>query len=269
MLCFNFLNFWYELKLWSITMKIFRQIYLMFFVVTFVVTLTSSGCNEHEDNPVIPTNDKGEFTLNSKYKTIRSFPEGGGIFIISISPGTDFAGTVKLSVSTESGITAKLNKTELTDKDSVADIIISTSENAHLDTNTIIVRATHNGKEKELKLNVDVLSWMNESSENAVLKRDEFRSWFTGKSAKYSEIFSSNFTEYQTYPQILIVEHHTFITKSYEVRICYHVMIPPDDWSKLLIRNRNFLEPEIALKRETDGSIHEIPIEEYPTFDGY
>jgi len=248
-------------------MKIFKHFISVFFIAAIVIL--NYGCHEDEDNPIIPAKDKGEFTLNTKYPAIRSFPEGGGIFVISISPSPDFEGTVKLSVETESGITAKLNRTELNDKDSVADIIISTSKNIALDTNSITLKATHNGKEKLLKLFIVVLSWDKDNCDEAKIKRDEFKNWFSGKSSKYQEIFGSEFTEFETYPQILIVEHRTFITKNYEVRVCYHVMVPPDDWSKLRIRDRNRLVPEIALKRETDGSIHEIPVDEYPTFDGY
>ncbi|MFH1049298.1 MAG: hypothetical protein V1779_00045 [bacterium] len=250
-------------------MKALIKIYRLLVISIGFMAFASFGCNKEDDNPIIPVEDKGEFELNAKYQTIKSFPGGGGIFVISISTGADFAGSVKLSIESESDIETKLNKTELTDKDSVADIIISPSLNSTPDTHSIIVKAQHNGKEQQLKLYVDIIEWDQDDFTDSYLKRDEFKNWVTSKSIKYSEIFSSNTLVYQTYPQILIVEHCTFITKNYEARLCYHVMIPPDDWSMLRIRNRNFVEPEIAVKRETDGSINQIPMEEYPTFFGY
>jgi hypothetical protein len=62
------------------------------------------------------------------------------------------------------------------------------------------------------------------------------------------------------------------MSKDWEVRFCFHVMIPPYDWTKIMIRERDEWEPAIAGKREHDGvdyKLSEIPISEYPTFYGY
>ena len=48
-----------------------------------------------------------------------------------------------------------------------------------------------------------------------------------------------------------------------------YVMIPPYDWSMLYLRKRGTLEPIFAAKRETDNTIHEIPVSDYPILFGY
>jgi hypothetical protein len=237
--------------------------------VLLALSLTFSSCKKDDDNPLDPTDDKGAFTLSAKYKFIRSYPDGGGIFVISITTDSEFEGIVQLSVETDNDINAELNKSELTISDKIADVLINPSKNSSIDTHKIIVKAKHSGIEKRLELFVDVMQWEKEDPESVKQKRNEFKNFCISKNALYQEIFTDNYLCYETYPEILIVEHNTFITENYEVRLCYHVMIPPHDWSKLLIRKRNSLEPEIALMRETNGSIHEIPVGEYPTFFGY
>ena len=46
-------------------------------------------------------------------------------------------------------------------------------------------------------------------------------------------------------------------------------MIPPYNWSKLLLRERGEVDAIFSAKRESDGTTYEISIDEYPTFYGY
>ena len=74
---------------------------------------------------------------------------------------------------------------------------------------------------------------------------------------------------YITYPAHLIVEHWTFLYDNWEMRICYHVMIPPYNWSMLWLRPLGELDAVFSAKREWNGTAYEIPICDYPTFYGY
>ena len=46
-------------------------------------------------------------------------------------------------------------------------------------------------------------------------------------------------------------------------------MIPPYDWSMLWLRKRGEVEAIFAAKRESDGTVYEIPVGDYPIFYGY
>ena len=41
---------------------------------------------------------------------------------------------------------------------------------------------------------------------------------------------------YATYSGILVVMHHTFLDMDWELRLSYHAMIPPYNWSNILLR---------------------------------
>ena len=53
------------------------------------------------------------------------------------------------------------------------------------------------------------------------------------------------------------------------MRICYHVMISPYNWSMLWLRPWGKVDAIFAAKRESDGTTYEISISDYPTYYGY
>ena len=52
-----------------------------------------------DDNSTSPQKDKGEYTLAAKYSYLRSYPDGGGVFIVYITPQDGFSGEVKLKLN--------------------------------------------------------------------------------------------------------------------------------------------------------------------------
>jgi hypothetical protein len=47
-------------------------------------------------------------------------------------------------------------------------------------------------------------------------------------------------------------------------------MIPPDDWSMIRLRKRNEVSPFFAAKQDsTGGAFYQIPVNDYPIFQGY
>ena len=80
-----------------------------------------------------------------------------------------------------------------------------------------------------------------------------------------------DFFSYCTYPQTIIVSHYTFLSENWEVRFCHHEMIPPDDWSMILIRQRGEIDAEVSYKEDSsiNHSVYEIPVSEYPILYGY
>jgi hypothetical protein len=109
-----------------------------------------------------------------------------------------------------------------------------------------------------------VVDWGGGGKGTATDKMNDFVTWLETEHPELGSFSARNWFVYGTYPQLLIVEHWTFLDEDWEMRVCYHVMIPPYDWSKILLRRRGEWEPLLAVHRETDGTIYEIPVEEYP-----
>jgi hypothetical protein len=120
-----------------------------------------------------------------------------------------------------------------------------------------------------VELKVDVMNWPAGNPETVTVKRDEFVQWLEAEHPELGEFSGREWFSYLTYPGIWVVEHWTFLDPDWEMRICFHVMIPPYDWSMLLLRPRGQWDPILATMRESDGTTYEIPIDEYPTFYSY
>lgn len=232
-----------------------------------VMAFALLACNESpaDDDEMI---DKGDYTLKVKYDSIRSNPSGGGVFIVYIVPDSNFSGDVAIGAYSSSLLNAKIEKNILSRKDSIVEIVIKPSENIEPGMYDIEIMAEHKNKIRTKKLNVDIREW-GSNINDAYAKLNQFKHWFDNNNNGYTNIFGQEYYVYPTYPETLIVEHYTFLNADYEIRLCYHVMVKPHDWSMMCIRKRYEIMPELALKMDSNGDITIIDIEDYPQLYGY
>jgi hypothetical protein len=120
-----------------------------------------------------------------------------------------------------------------------------------------------------LTLEVEMFNWSSDNLTDAVVERDELIDWLEVEHPEFGVFSGMNSFAYITYPAHLIVEHWTFLYDNWEMRICYHVMIPPYNWSMLWLRPLGEVDAVFSAKREYNGTAYEIPISDYPTFYGY
>jgi len=238
-----------------------------------VIQLTT-GCLDGTDDsqpfepdPVAP--DAGSFTLQARYDAIRSFPGGGGLFIVAISPDWDFAGTVRLSVTANPRLHTQMSTTLLDTSLRVAEIWISPEAGMETGFYTIQLKAEHGDATELLPLNIEVMEWSQAEPGHEMQMRGHFCDWLAAQHPELGYNEGDSFKRWITYPQHLIVEHWTFFSHDWEMRVCFHVMIPPHDWSMMLLRRRGEMEPVLAARRESNGSIHEIPVNDYPIMYGF
>lgn len=235
--------------------------------IFFIAAIALTSCRETV-NPVKPNFDKGDYSLSVKYDSIRIYNGGGGVFLFSISPNSEFRGRVKLSVEANSLLAPKLFKNELSASDTVGEITLAPSGILGDEVYFIKLKLEHNNQTKEYVFRVHSYNWGG-NYEDAIQKLELFKSWIEVNRPEYKSIFESPDKLYSTYPETLIVEHYTFLSNSYEVRLCYHVTHPQDSWAKLLIRRRGSLLPELALGTVYPVRVLPSDITEYPTLYGY
>jgi len=207
------------------------------------------------------------------YDTILSYPGGGGIFKLWLDCPTYNSGEFSLNVNADPKLHAKLNKLKISKDEPVFELTIQPEENIVLDDYIISISALYNRPKgaKEISTTdvvVKVSDW-GFNKNDAEVKLNDFKNHLISINNRYSEIFDESIFSWSTYTNILIVEHSTWLSENYEVRLCYHVMVPPNDWSKLCIRKRNSLSAEKAFMRDTQGAITEISVADYPQLHGY
>jgi len=214
------------------------------------------------------------FELKAKYTYIRSYPNGGGIFVVYIEPKSEFTGKVFLNLVAPARLNARL-RDEVLDRGSLlTEITIEPSSDIRAGIKYIKLAAVHvNGlyvqTVQRIQLQVEVFEWEACDNPNLNEKRDLFVQWLEQEHQEFGLFLNQEYQYYITYPEILIVEHGTYLNSEWEIRVCDHVMVPPYDWSMFCIRKRGALKPLFAAKRETDNTIHEIPVSEYPVLFGY
>lgn len=210
------------------------------------------------------------FKLVAEFDSIRSCPNGGGIFILKVSETDENAGDIQLNVEASSDLNALRTKYLINKESPVSEIIIKPIQDIEIKDYIIKVNASNPSCDTVLNLYVNMFDWPSEIGEDALLKRDEYIAWLEDNYLEYNIKANQEWFAYLTYPQILIVEHITFLNDLYEFRLCRHAMIPPYDWSMIRLRKRNEAEPFFAAKQDSSGgNIHQISIEEYPEMFGY
>lgn len=214
--------------------------------------------------------DAGTYALATRATNIRSYPGGGGVFTVFIEAGSDFRGDVRLSVLADPDLHARLSLPLLDSLNPSADLHLAPEAGCPVTPRTIVVRAEHAGAVKTATLHVEMFEWEHgePGEEMALLRR--YLDWIRAAHPEVGNVVIVPFRRFLTYPQTLIVEHWTFLSPLYELRLCRHVMIPPDDWSMVLLRQVGRREPAFAARLESGaGEIREIPVSEYPLMHGY
>lgn len=218
--------------------------------------------------------------LEAKYTYIRSYPGGGGVFPVRLSPDLPAAGEVQLCLKADPALNARLDRRTLNKESRIAEISIEPDSDIEIRTYFIDLVASPAGISHEiatrpvpvLTLEIEMFNWGQTGPEIAEMKRDQLLEWVEANHPELGDIGTQDCYSYMTYPQILVVEHWTFLSADWEIRVCFHVMIPPHDWSMIQLRKRGEWDPLLAARRQFGGityTISEIPVSEYPTFYGY
>ncbi|MBD3258457.1 hypothetical protein GF377_08485 [candidate division GN15 bacterium] len=218
-------------------------------------------CN---DDTVSPIKDAGTFSLEARYDSLRAVPGGDALLPIRIVPANDFSGGVNLSVSCDTLVSAGCTKRSVTRDDPVAEIRIRPDSSCDTLEYQLQITAFNDDTTVVANLPLRVVQWHSVTPPLAADKRDSMLAWVTSEYPDLEQWDTLTWEAFQTYPQILVVNHTTFLSAMWEVRECHHVTIPPHDWSMLCIRHRWNWEPTLAVKRESDGTTYEIPVGDYP-----
>lgn len=208
--------------------------------------------------------------LEPKYTYIQSYPGGGGIFPLSLSDQVSINGNISVQLIADQALNAQLSTSVFSNTTPVGELTIRPSETITKGNYRIYLISTDANIPKSRVLEVEIFEIdHNEPGTYIIDKRNALLSWLENTHAEYEHISNQTWFAYRTYVEILVVEHWTFLSPEYELRICCHIATEPNNWSKMMIRPRGNIEPTLAAHQEYDGSTYEINISEYPIIYGY
>lgn len=241
----------------------FAPLMVIAILALFVVGCTQDKSLDPRASTPEAEKSAGSFAIEAKVDYMKSYPGGGGLFVLRLVHDEGFDGTVKLGVSAYSRLNAELCQANLTPDSPISEIIIGPGMSIPLGTYIIEVKANCGGVTQTLLLEVEVVDWV--TWDVGILRQelDDFIAWQQEEYPDLGDFTNRIWDTYCTRPQTIIVEHITFLDEEWEIRVCLHVTIQPDDWSKVLFRRRGEWDPILAAKRDTYGNIFEITVEEY------
>ena len=165
---------------------------------------------------------------------------------------------------------AQLTTTIFSHTNQVGELTIRPTDDITEGIHKIFLISTDDSLPKGMVLEVEVFDiGYTEPSSYIIDKRNELISWLSSTYPEYENITDQTWFAYRTYTEILVVEHWTFLSPDYELRICCHITTEPYNWSKMMLRHRGDIEPVIAAHQEYDGSTNEINTSDYPIMYGY
>jgi hypothetical protein len=233
------------------------------------VLVVLAGCTQ-EGNPIVPPHSARDcVTVAAPFDTIRSYPGGGGLFLVAITPDAACRWETRMRVDAAADLHATVRPAAITAANEAVEVMLRPSAALAPGCYPVDVIAEHDGAESTMRLYAEVMPWGPPDDAEVLARLATFRAWCTARDPALAEAFATPEFIYNTYPEILIVEHNTVLTPAWEIRICKHVMAPPDDWMKIRFRRRGSLAPLLAAAQDSGGAIREIPVSEYPTLCGY
>ena len=219
-----------------------------------------SGCEELLDR----------YTIHAPYSYIKSYRNGGGIFLVNMTPRFAFKGNVSLTCNASEHLHVELTNERLSEDSPVSEILIRPDNLTRIGLHDIELTASDGRNLKKLTLQVNISNCsIGAPSDYVIGKRNVFMQWLEREYPDFDNISNQDWFAYMTYAEILVVEHWTFLSSEWEMRVCCHITIPPHNWSMLRLRKRGDIEPMFAAKCDYNGTLYEIPVSDYPTLFGY
>jgi len=202
---------------------------------------------------------------------IRSCPGGGGIFIIKVLVSGDQIRELSLDLECDDMLNATLHIPESGSGDAL-EIVIEPDSNIAITDQPILLRGSLAERRDSLLLNVHMINWTDtkELGDLIIVKMNNYIDWLHVNHPAVEIYDTTQWELFATYPQTIIVDYFTLLNDQYELRVCNHAMIPPEDWSAIRLRERCVYQPFLTLRQDsTNGAIYEIHRDEFPTLFDY
>jgi len=187
----------------------FLKINLLLLILVFI-----AGClfdSDSTENPPEPI-DKGTYKLEIKEKKILwSYPGGGGLYILVMTPGEDFEGKVQLSVYADPFYNARLTNESLSIGKLITEVTIRPNTTAPFEINpdspvvdTLKVISMHAGIADTLKLVVYVSAPDYTGYPHSKTRQDEFARWLNTNHPVFGITTGQEWFAYNPNPAISI-----------------------------------------------------------------
>lgn len=240
-----------------------RHLITLILMGLVLMFLSSCICDD-DDKPSDPLG-KGKYYLKVQQTEIKSYPGGGGLFIISLKPGDDFEGTVKLSTLADPSLHAHLTTGRLTSDKRVAEIEIHPATTTAIKEYTIKVESQNEDTSYSLTLKANVVKADSGVIDDRYPKTlfNEFVQYIQDSQPELSISTDMDWIKYTHYPVVMAGTpcKWSFLCHTWDITVFARSGPTWPTW--YLLRKRGEYDPHLAAYKDINVSIHEIPVNDF------
>jgi hypothetical protein len=223
----------------------------LIFIIIITITLISCDSGEPKPNEEI---DRGSYNMEVyPSNSLKSYADGGGCFILRLSPNFDFSGKVRLSIETDPKLNAKLSYNYTSKEYIISEISFHASSIIDTGVYPLIIHMNHNNIQDKCCLSVNIVkfvfepfSWLQEY-DNFALYIGKYHSQYTLGS---QDTWFKYMNEIPPMCGIKII----LLDDRYEINYTVTCASKPIYFK---LRRRNIeISPSLILTMERDGSIY-------------
>ena len=223
-----------------------------------------SGCLLADDSK--ESEDNGSYSLISNKIQIDSFPEGGGLFILSMEPSEDFEGEIHLSIEADQKLNAILYEKSLSITKYVSEVEFYPDSTIAFGTFPINIISRHGGIKESLMLSVEIHDPIYPNGPSTPYPPQKFVAWLNEGYPGMGISPGIKWIYYRNEPIITMPGsslEQTWLNQSWEMTVYTKGPYPYKSW--YLLRKRGEVLPVFAAKRENlnYNAHYEIDVAEY------
>jgi|GEM_PF-3547881 len=227
--------------------------------VPVIILVLLQGCPINTGtNPAPPT----YYSLEINPGRIISYPGGGGLSRVTMTPGEDFPQRLRLSLAGDSLLGAVLSDTVLTLQQQAVEVTLFPDTAIATGTYTPELVVVHGDQANRFPITVRVVSYSpGAQRDHAVSKRDTFLTWLEAHYPQSAVPAGVRWFGYNRDPSTIDLSTWVFLSADWEVDVRWQNFASTPHWFQL--RRRPEAKPSLAAKQAPDGDIRLVPVAFY------
>ncbi len=145
----------------------------------------------------------------------------------------------------------------------VAEVVVMPAQASIGKTIKVTITGDRGGSTDKKVVSFEVAEGEDDRQEYAEELLDRFVSWLAANHPELGITYNTAWNGTMVSPVWLVVSHYLFFSEEWEAHIEWHIMVPPDDWSRIDLRHRfDELAPSYAFEISSlDANSEPVPIE--------
>lgn len=159
------------------------------------------------------------------------------VYLVTFTNAGDAGGAAVTITAKATGAEVEVINKDISDGQ-VAEIIVTPAQASIGKSVELEITGTRGSLTNKKTITFDVIEGVDDRQEYALELQARFVKWLAEKHPELGITEETEWTGTMVSPQWLVVSHYLFFSDEWEMHIEWHIMIAPDDWSRIDLRRR-------------------------------